>query len=170
MSEEYKAYDIIGEEGNTTLVVDDGSERIPIQNKHGDEIGVFYFNPTDVGIVKRFNEVADRFSEVVQPLSEANINPDGTGVNNDDVKALEEAEKRLYDLCNYLFNGNLAEAFFGKMNPFSPVGGNFYCENALNVVSQYVSKRFDAEAKKISARVERYTHGIRSGAHKNGRQ
>jgi len=167
---EYLGYEIVNDSGVETLVVDDGAERVPIKNKFGEEIGVFYFQPTDIGIIKRFNEVADRFQDVVAPLENANINSDGTGVESNDVAALEEAEKRLYDMCNYLFGGNLAEAFFGKMNPFSPVGGNFYCENALNAVSQYISNRMDAEAKKINARVERYTHGLRTGAHKNGRK
>ena len=167
---EYLGYEIVGDEGNETLVIDDGTERVPIKNKFGEEIGVFYFQPTDVGIIKRFNEVSDRFQEVVEPLENVNINADGTGNSDDDVIAISEAEKRLYDLCNYLFGGNLSEAFFGKMNPFSPVGGNFYCENALNAVSQYISNRMDSEAKKINARVEKYTHGIRTGAHKNGRK
>ena len=47
------------------IVVDDGYQRIPIRNLHGDEVGVFYFNPTDIGIVQRFNEFAQNFSSVV---------------------------------------------------------------------------------------------------------
>ena len=30
------------------IVVDDGGVEVPIRNKRGDEIGVFYFNPTDI--------------------------------------------------------------------------------------------------------------------------
>ena len=42
-----------------SITVDDGFQRIPITNKYGDEIGVFYFNPTDIGIIERYNSLAD---------------------------------------------------------------------------------------------------------------
>ena len=151
------------------LVVDDGSVRVPVKNTFGDEIGVFYFRPTDIGILKRFEEVSNKFDDVVEPLRTVNINPDGTGESNTDVEALREAEKRLYELCDYLFGGNLSEAFFGKMNPFSPVNGSFYCENALNMVAKYISSKFGKETQKITSRVEKYTHGVRTGKHKDGR-
>lgn len=152
------------------IVVDDGAVRVPIKNLLGEEIGVFYFNPTDISIVKRFNEVAAKFNTVTEPLTNANINPDGTGVSEMDTQALEEAEKRLYELVNYLFGGDMAGAFFGKMNPFSPVKGKFYAENALNAVSNYISAQFEEETKQINQRVDKYVHGYRTGKHKDGKK
>ena len=52
--------------------------------------------------------------------------------NEAEFAALREAEKRLYTACDKLFGGNMSEAFFGKMHPFSPINGHFYCENALS--------------------------------------
>lgn len=85
---------------------------------------------------------------------------------------MQEAEQNLYAACDKLFGGNMAEAFFGKMHPFSPINGRFYCENALEAVGNYISRQFAREVKKVNARVERYTHGYaaRTGKHKNGRQ
>lgn len=152
------------------IVVDDGAERVPIRNTLGEEIGVFYFNPTDVGIVKRFQEVAGKFSDVASPLSEIDINPDGTTNTESERIALEKAEQKLFELVNYLFGGDCAGAFFGKMNPFSPVGGKFYAENVLNSVSAYISKRFQTETERVSQRVDKYTHGYRTGKHKDGKK
>lgn len=157
------------EEEFEQIVVDDGRVRVPIKNTYGDEIGVFYFNPTDIGILKRFEEVREKFSTVVEPLSDANIGTNGDGIEKSDIEKVDEAEKRLYDLCDYLFGGNLSKAFFGSVNPFSPINGVFYCENALNMVADYVSRKFGSEIKKINSRIEKYTHGIRTGKHKNGR-
>ena len=96
------------------IVIDDGSQRIPIENMNGDEIGVFYFHPTDVGIIERYNETMSKFDEIVAPLEEIDINADGTADANDEAaaKALKEAEKRLYEACDYIFGGNMSEAFF----------------------------------------------------------
>ena len=145
------------------IVIDDGSERVPIKNHFGDEIGVFYFRPTDMGIIDRYNEIAKKFSEITEPLEKAEISPEGTveDLNDEEsIAALKEAEKRLCEAVDYLFDGNMSKAFFGRMHPFSPVGGRFYCGSAIEHVGQFISARFDAETEKISKRVEKYTRGM----------
>ena len=156
----------------TGIIVDDGSVKESIRNKHGDEIGVFYFRPTDIGIIDRYNKIASDFDDITAPLENVNINPDGTAdeKNEAEVEALRTAEQRLYEACDYLFGGNASEAFFGKMHPFSPVNGRFYCENALDAVGKYISRQFDREVQKINNRVNRYTHGYRTGKHKDGKK
>lgn len=140
------------------IVVDDGSQRVPIKNLSGDEIGVFYFHPTDVGIIQRYNEKMAKFDEIVAPLEAVDINADGTADADDNtaVDALKEAEKRLYEACDYIFGGNMSEAFFGEMHPFSPVGGVFYCETALNKVGAFISAQFEQETTKINNRLKKY--------------
>lgn len=142
------------------IVIDDGSQRIPIKNKDGEEIGVFFFRPTDIAIINRYNESVGKIDDVVKPLEDINISATGEAEDSTDeaaVKALNEAEKRLFDLCDYIFGGNMSEAFFGKMHPFSPVGGEFYFEKALTAVGSFISGQFDAETAKISKRVSKYT-------------
>ena len=156
------------------IVVDDGSIKVPITNKQGDEIGVFYFRPTDIGIIDRFNTVAEEFDAITAPLANLSINPDGTvdATDEEESAALKEAENNLYAACDKLFGGNMSEAFFGKMHPFSPINGHFYCENALEAVGKFISKQFEREVKKIDARVSKYTHGYeaRTSKHKNGKK
>ena len=120
--------------------------------------------------MKRYNEISEKFADVVKPLTEANITAEGEGADEESMKILDEVEKNLFDLVNYLFDGNMAEAFFGKMHAFSPVDGKFYCENVLNAVGEFISNKFDSEIKKVSARVEKYTHGYRTGKHKDGKK
>jgi hypothetical protein len=151
-----------------SITVDDGRIPVAINNSNGEKIGVFYFNPTDIGIVERFKAVSDKFDYVVEPLNE--LKDDAS--EDEQIAALKKAEVRLYDLCNNLFGGNFAEAFFGSINPFTPIDGKFYCENALNAVSDFVSKQFDKETAKINARVSKYTadYQKKSGKHKDGRR
>lgn len=142
------------------ISVNDGTVRVPVKNKQGEEIGVFYFRPTDINIIKRYNEVIDKFDNIVAPLENVDISSDGTAQDMNDqaaIEALKDAEKRLFEATDYLFGGNMSEAFFGKMNPFSPVNGHFYCESAINAVGSFINTQFDRETKKISSRVSRYT-------------
>lgn len=140
---------------NTALgiVVDDGFQRVPITNKYGDEVGVFYFNPTDIGIVERYNRLAEKFDSITEPLQDVDANDESS-----EIKGLDEAKERLFEAVNELFGGNAAEAFFGKVHPFSPIDGKFYCETVLAAVGQFIGEQFEAETKKMSARVEKYTN------------
>ena len=116
---------------NLNITVDDGYQRVPINNKYGDEIGVFYFNPTDIGIIERYNTLADKFNAITEPL-EAVESIEGENADELEarqLKALDEAKKRLYEAVDELFGGNAAEAFFGKVHPFSPVGVKKYTQN-----------------------------------------
>lgn len=142
------------------IVVDDGSRRVPIKNKDGEEVGMFKFHPTDIGIIERYNRMAETFDAIVEPLEAVNTGEDGDEEDTEarQLEALAEAEKRLYAAVNELFGGDAASAFFGSMHPFSPVEGNFYCETVLQAVGQFISAQFDTETKKMSARVEKYTN------------
>lgn len=145
----------IEKNGVAAITVDDGSRRVPIHNIHGEEIGVFYFHPTDIGIIERYNELVSSFDEITKPL-------EGFADEADETKrteALKEAEKRLYKAVNALFGGDAAGAFFGGMHPFSPVGGAFYCEAVLKAVGQYISGEFDAETARFSDRAAKYLKG-----------
>ena len=141
------------------ITVDDGSQRVPIKNLAGEEIGVFYFRPTDLAIIQRYNETVSKFEEILAPLESVNINADGTADEQDTaaLEAITEAEKRLFEACDYIFGGNMSGAFFGKMHPFSPVNGVFYCETALNKVGQFISSQFEQETEKINKRMVKYT-------------
>lgn len=141
------------------IVVDDGSRRVPIKNTQGEEIGVFYFRPTDVGIIERYNAMLDKWDDIVEPLRGVDISATGEADSDDpaQIAALKEAEKRLFEAVDYMFGGNMSEAFFGKMHPFSPVGGRFYAEHAIEAAGEYVNAQIDAEAAQMAKRVEKYT-------------
>lgn len=139
------------------ITIDDGSVRVPINNLSGEELGVFYFRPTDVGIIERYNSMLDKIDAITEPLAGVDITAEGEAKDEAEMAALKEAERRLYEVLNTMFGGNMAEAFFGKMHPFSPVGGSFYCERAIEAVGEFISRQFDIEAKKMSQKVKKYT-------------
>lgn len=142
------------------IQIDDGMRRVPIENMVGQEVGVFYFRPSDIGILERYEKMLPQFDEILKPLENVSIGKDGEAADPSDtetVEVLREATKKINDLLDELFDGNFAEAFFGKMNPFSPVGGRFYCEGAIEAVGNYIEQTFGAEAEAMSEHVSKYT-------------
>lgn len=152
------------------IVLEDDNERveIPIVNQRGEEIGIFRFNPTDINIVNRYNEVADKFEEAVQPLINANISANGEGDDKTSVELLDEAADKMIELMDYVLDGNSREAFFKKTHVFTPMGGKFYCEKVYEAIGKFIEQEFDEEVKKLNTRVSKHTHGYRTGKHKRG--
>ena len=144
---------------NFAITVDDGSRRVPILNTEGEEIGAFRFHPTDIGIIERFNRLADRFATITEPLEAIQLDGDGAADLEDPklTEALKEAERRLSEAVNELFNSDdAAAAFFGKMHPFSPVNGEFYATQVLQQVGAFIGAQFDTETKALSKKARKY--------------
>lgn len=146
---------------NMAITVDDGSRRVPIQNTSGEEIGAFTFHPTDIGIIQRYNALAGDFDSIIEPLEAVEGPQDGASDISDPnpkyAEALNEAGRRLYGAVDMLLGcEGAADAFFGKMNPFSPVDGEFYCTRVLNAVGAYINSAFDTETVKFSDRAKKY--------------
>ena len=141
------------------ITVDDGSRRVPILNTDGEEIGAFRFHPTDLGIIKRYNRLADKFDAITEPLEALNIDGNGAAALTEPklVEALKEAEARLNEAVNELFGSeDAAAAFFGKMHPFSPVNGEFYALQVLQRVGEFIGGQFDTETKAMSKKARKY--------------
>ena len=144
---------------NFAISVDDGSRRVPILNMDGEEIGAFRFHPTDIGIIDRYNRMADQFDAITEPLEGLNLAEDGSAdlTAPEVVGALGEAEKRLYEAVNGLFGSDgAAEAFFGTMHPFSPVNGEFYATQVLQRVGEFIGAQFATETKAMSKKAKKY--------------
>lgn len=143
------------------IKVDDGRRRVPITNSYDDEVGVFYFNPTDINIIERYNNLAKNFNHVLEPLEnlpDSDENSNDEGIDMQRIDALNEAKNRLGEAVNELFGADCVEAFFGSIHPFSPVDGKFYCEVVLEAVGKYISEQFKVETEKVSKRVAKYTN------------
>lgn len=144
---------------NFAITVDDGSRRVPIMNMDGEEIGAFRFHPTDIGIIDRYNHMAEQFDAITEPLEGLSAPEDGQMDVTDPAlaSALSEAEKRLYAAVDGLFGSeDAAAAFFGKMHPFSPVNGEFYATQVLQKVGAFISAQFDTETKAMSQKAKKY--------------
>ena len=141
------------------LVLNDHKISVPVKNQFGEQIGVFRFDPTDFGIVDRYNDALPKFEAAINGINKA-----------DGMNALDEAGEKIIELFDTIFGGNSREAFFAKTHPLSPQDGKFYAEGVLEAVGAFIVKKFDAEATKFNARIATQTHGYRSGKHAKGKK
>ena len=150
---------------NMIITVDDGARRVPIQNTFGEPVGEFTFHPTDIGIIERYNRMADGFEDIIGPLEQ--LDPDGNVDDPAYVAALNEATARLYAAVDELLGSrDAAQAFFGSMNPFSPVEGQFYTTHVLNALGEFIGASFRKETAKFSEKAEGYANRAQRRAKK----
>lgn len=125
----------------TPMRRDAGLVQVPIKDTHGLLLGVLQFHPGPE-IAERCCRCSSMVKEAVAPLIGVSINPDGTpaaGSTTEEIAVLEQAERQILELFDYVFDGNVSSAFFSETRPFAAVGGTFYCTKVLEALDTYLS-------------------------------
>lgn len=138
--------------GNVALI-EDGLTTYDIANKAGKVYGRFSFNPSDMGILRRYQDV-------VKSLEEMDFNSflskDKDGELN--IEAFVELEDIVCEKFNYLFGEDVSKEFFAVMSPLSPLpSGQLYLASALNAVGQAIEKETGARVKKMNTIINKHT-------------
>lgn len=137
-------------------VIDDGTREIPLVNKFGKLICNVYIRPADFSIIDRYNVLMKDFENLVKPLENLSLNNDGTAAFEDDWAVLKKVEKDLKAKINELFDMEEADAIFATRNPFSSVGGEFFCLRVLQALEGVIADAIDEEAKLSQKRMSKY--------------
>ena len=141
-------------------VVDDGTREIPLVNKFGKTICNVYIRPADLSIIDRYNALVSGFDDIVKPLQSISMKNDGTAVFDEDWAVIKQVEDELKKKFNALFDMEEADAIFEKRNPFSSVGGEFFCFRVLMALGTVITDAIEDEAKRSEKRVAKYLTDI----------
>ena len=141
-------------------VIDDGTREIPLVNKFGKLICNIYIRPADISILDRYETLTADFAEIVKPLQKLDLNADGTATFEADWNALKTTEAELKRRINAVFDMEEADEIFAKRNPFSSVGGKFFCENVIEAIGGIITDAVEEELKLSQKRTEKYLKGI----------
>ena len=87
------------------LSVDTGSVLIDIDDK-GEVIGRFRFNPNDLDIVKRYEQVSKEFEKIVLPEEPS-------------YEEILSVSDRIREQMDYLLNYKVSDDIFAKCNPLT---------------------------------------------------
>ena len=138
------------------IIIDDGTREYQITNQFGKEICRVHFRPGDVSIVGRYQRMRAKFSEIIAPLAELDISAAGEAADDAGVEALGKADANFRETLNELLDSDDAADIFKERNPFSSVGGQFFCEIVLNALGEIIKEVTAEEAAKAEKRIAKY--------------
>jgi hypothetical protein len=125
--------------------IDDGTREIPLYNQFNKLICKIHIRPSDISILDRYDDLVKNLETILAPLREMSINNDGTAKFEEDWQALKQAETDLKRRLNTLFDMDEADEIFATRNPFSSVGGNFFCANVIKGIGSVIVEAVNDE-------------------------
>ena len=132
--------------GKYNAIIDDGTKEYTIENKFGDVLAKVRISPSDIGMLRRLNEM-----EEVLPSILARVDTD-----QPEAKQLIAAEEEIKELVDYVLGGNVSDCF-SKVSPLAPVGGTFFVEIVMNAIGGFVKEAIKVETKKSEEKMRKYT-------------
>lgn len=138
------------------IVIDDGTREYRVENKYGKVICTLHFRPGDISIAERYRAMRDSFADIVKPLADLNIKADGTAADDAAMDAIHAADLSLRRALGRLLDSDDAADIFAERNPFSSVGGHFFCEVVLDALGEIVGEVMAEEAEASAKRTAKY--------------
>lgn len=132
------------------LEFDDGLKHLAI---NGDENRIITINPTDIAVIKRYNEVIPQLDELSEKYKE--IPQEKT------VEIISELDKKAREFIDYIIGSSVSETVFGTANCLSYAGGQTIFENFLTAYMNYMTPAIKSEYEKSKKRIEKYTKHIK---------
>lgn len=132
------------------LEFNDGLERLAI---NGDENRIIIINPTDISVIKRYNEVIPQLDELTEKYKE--VPQDKT------IEIISELDKKAREIIDYIIGSPVSETVFGTANCLSYAGGQTIFENFLTAYMDYMTPTIKSEYDKSQKRVKKYTNQLK---------
>lgn len=122
-----------------------GALNVILTNEDDEEIGRFPFNPVDLNIVRRYEEVVTNLEKMELP-------EDAT---EQDILELSD---KLEGQIDYLLNSKASKSVFAICNPLTLTeSGDFFIENIIVEIADIIEQVTDQRIKKKQAKIKRAT-------------
>lgn len=129
------------------VAIQTGAKSYQITDQDGNNLGVFQFIPTDVGILKRYKEATTFFASVGERIKGQDLE-----------KLLPDLEKEAGEKIDVLFGAPVSESFFKITSPFTVLeDGQTFAEQIITVIGGIIEKEVSEREKKQQARIAKYT-------------
>ncbi|MGN0494084.1 MAG: hypothetical protein ACI4F7_10590 [Acutalibacteraceae bacterium] len=139
-----------------SVIVDDGTQKIPVVNKFGKLICNIYIRPTDFSILDRYDKFVKDFNTIIAPLSGMDIDREGNAKFENDWEIIKSVEAEIKNRFNELFDMDEADEIFKTRSAFSSIGGEFFCTKVLMAIGNVIASAINTESEKALKKANKY--------------
>lgn len=128
------------------LIINTGTKKYVIKDEYRRPMGEFFWNPSDTGILSRYDDVVTFFNNL--DLKEG----------EDAEKFIVDADKGIVEKMSYLLNEDTSTSLFSRVAPLSMLAnGNVYAYEVLERIAGLVEKESKIRVNRANTRVNKYT-------------
>lgn len=136
--------------------IDDGTQELTLANNYGQEICKLHIRLSDLSILDRLEAMNAKVPEIVKPLEDIDINPDGTARVEDKWGQIKTVEANMLECLSEVFDTDEIKQVFKKRFMFSSVGGQFFVITVLNALTERMTKMIEEETEMSVKRMDKY--------------
>lgn len=132
----------------------------------GDDSRILELNTSDLNILARLKETYPKLvalaEDAFKNLPEVNSTSEDYDFTTDEatatlVTALADADKKMRELIDYIFDSNVSELCAPSGSMYDPINGAFRFEHIINTLSALYEADISAEMGKVARRVKKHT-------------
>lgn len=132
----------------------------------GDDSRILELNTSDLNILARLKETYPKLvalaEDAFKNLPEVDSTSEDYDFTTDEatatlVTALAEADKKMRELIDYIFDSNVSELCAPSGSMYDPINGAFRFEHIINTLSALYEADISTEMGKVSRRVKKHT-------------
>lgn len=132
-----------------SMTVDTGALGVDILDVDGNKVGELEFNPADLSIIRRYEEV-------VENLNALNFD------DEDGYEAAKKMEASIKEQLDYLLACEASKGAFSKYSPLAvKEDGDFFFEGIFEgvakLIEEHTNTRLEAKLAKVRKATEKYT-------------
>ena len=136
---------------SNTIKIDSNVKNYDFVDSDGNVLVTISFNPSDINIVRRYEETMRALTEVKFKFS-------NRSAKTDLAKLLDEVDAITYEKIDYLLNAKVSDKIFSIMGPFSPLeSGKFFVEIVMDAIGQIIKTENKKRADKVEAAINKHT-------------
>ena len=141
---------------SNTIEINSNVKNYDFVDLDGNVLTTISFNPSDINIVRRYEEVMRSMTELKFKFKNRTSKTDLS-------KLLDEVDAITYEKVDYLLNAKVSEKIFSVMGPFSLLeSGKFYVEVVLNAIGQIIKTENEKHSKQLEAAINKHTAKYRN--------
>ena len=138
------------------IVVNSGLKEYEIYFEDRDESVTIAFNPSDTGLVVRFQELEERVNKRLEGLTDVELDENGMPKDLSFVKNIKLVDTALSEELDRAFGNKISDKLFSKCSPLSTRNGEYFIVQFIKQITPVLKKDVEKENKALRKHLKGY--------------